>query len=379
MNHLSLISRIACVVAVTVFAVSSLDAQTVMTTLIDDNFTDGDAAVTGTSPEGAETAFFTTSSSSGLNTMATPGSGLGFVTGSSGRAIHTTFAPTTLATAGDRIDVSFSFTTPNNVQTNTGDEEFRFGLFDTTNGASQNIFTGVNQTAGPVTTFVPGSANDTGMLIDFNSNIASATANNQPGLLLNGFTSEFDIENDNPDADISFRVSDLNGVSGGDPPTVRLITTTNGFDGLGSGPGFGFTTDVDGDGVFDAADGDVVNTFDPNTDYVGTLSIVLLANGDFEITSSVDGGTLIASNNIATDTIAFLDSGTDAGLNTNTFNFLGFGASSDAFGLSNAQDTPDNGIRFTNLSVVSTLSVPEPSSLALLGLVGCAGLVRRRR
>ena len=118
---------------------------------------------------------------------------------------------------------------------------------------------------------------------------------------------------------------------------------------------------------------------DSNTDYVGTLSIVLLANGDFEITSSVDGGTLIASNNIATDTIAFLDSGADAGLNTNTFNFLGFSASSDAFGLSNAQDTPDNGIRFTNLTVVSTLAVPEPSSLALLGLVGCAGLVRRRR
>ena len=287
----------AAVLAAFVGLSMSANAQTL---LISDNFGDGVGGNTGTVAEGAEANFFTTSSSAGIdNSFPVAGGGFRFISGTSGRAIHTTFTPTTLATAGDIIEVSFDFTTPDTVQGIPGsDEEFRFGLFDTSNAAGVNLFSGINTTAGVAGT-------DTGVPISFLDDIPSATANNQPGLLLRGFTSEIDIESDNPQGDISFRVSAIDGPApdSNNPPSGRLTTTTNGFDGLGSGPDFGFLNDVDGDGNFDPGDGDTVNTIDPNTDYTATLTIELLASGDYEVTSSVDGGNLTAANTLATDTI----------------------------------------------------------------------------
>ena len=229
---------------------------------------------------------------------------------------------------------------------------------------------------------------DSGDLIDFNANIPSASSNNQPGLELAGFTAEIDIEN-NVTEDISFRVSDttgdstaqVNGVAGGlgenegsgisgnRAPSGRLTTTTGGFDGQGSGPDFG------------------AGTIEALTDYTATLSIELLASGDYEIRSSVDGGNLTAAATEAVDTILAASAGTEAGLDTTVFDLLVFSASSDAFGIPNSADADgdgalddDNGITFTSLLVTSSITaIPEPSSLALLGLIGCAGLVRRRR
>ncbi len=359
----------------------SANAQTTTSTLISDIFADGVGGNTGSVAEVAEANFFTTSSSAGIdNSFPVAGGGFRFISGTSGRAIHTLFSPTTLATAGDRIDVSFDFTTPASVRATGGDEEFRFGLFDTSNASGVNVFTGRNATGGSLGT-------DTGTPIDFNSNIASGSTNNQPGLELAGFTAEIDIEGD-PDDDIMFRVSDLtgdstaqingvangmgelegSGISGNRAPSGRLTTTTGGFDGLGSGPDF-------------------VNPVAATTNYTGTLSIELLASGDFEVTSSLAGGGLTAAGTLATDTILATAAGTEAGLDTNVFDLLTFSVSSDAFGVSNGADLDgdgildaDNGITFSSLLVTSQITaIPEPSSLALLGLLGCAGLARRRR
>lgn len=358
--------------AVAVLSISA-NAQTTTSTLISDIFADGVGGNTGSVAEVAEANFFTTSSSAGIdNNLPVAGGGFRFISGSSGRAIHTLITPTTLATAGDRIDVSFDFTTPDTVRAMGGNEEFRFGLFDTSNAAGVNIFTGRNITATPVAL-----GTDTGTPVDFNANIPSGSTNNQPGLELAGFTSEIDIEN-NTSEDISFRVSDVTGVSdtfttgisGNGPSSGRLTTTTQGFDGLGSGPDFG------------------APTVSPNTSYTATLSIELLASGDFEVTSSLDGGGLTAAGTLATDTILATGAGIEAGLDTNVFDLLTFSVSSDAFGTINSADSDgdgildaDNGITFNSLLVTSTITeaIPEPSSLVLLGLLGSAGLVRRRR
>ena len=352
---------------------ASANAQTTTTTLISDIFADGVGGNTGSATEVAEANFFTTSSSAAIdNSLPVAGGGFRFISGSSGRAIHTTFTPTTLATAGDRIDVSFDFTTPTSIRPTGGNEEFRFGLFDTSNASGVNIFSGRNITASPIAL-----GTDTGTPVSFSANIPSGSTNNQPGLELAGFSSEIDIEG-NMTEDISFRVSDVTGtsdtfttgISGNGPSSGRLLTTTQGFDGLGSGPDFGAPT-VSG-----------------LTDYTATLSIELLASGDYLVTSSLAGGGLTAAGTEATDTILATGAGgTEAGLDTNVFDLLAFSVSSDAFGTINAADADgdgildaDNGITFTSLLVTSELAaIPEPSSLALLGLLGCAGLVRRRR
>jgi hypothetical protein len=65
-----------------------------------------------------------------------------------------------------------------------------------------------------------------------------------------------------------------------------------------------------------------------------------------------------------------------------SFGLLALGSSSNAFGSSNSAGDPDNGIDITNFTLTTDIAaavVPEPTSLALLGLMGCAGFIRRRR
>ena len=154
---------------------------------------------------------------------------------------------------GDSIEVTFDFVTPASIQFDgTGqDEELRFGLFDTSTTAGVNLFTGRN-----LTTTVPDNGTDTLTPIAFNTNIDSSSSNEQPGLDLNGFSVDFEIEDDNTNADVNFRVSD-------NPSSGRLLGTTAGSSSVSgqNTPDFGLA------GL----------DFLPNTAYTGTLLVELNA------------------------------------------------------------------------------------------------------
>ena len=305
-------SRVGAPVAVA--AAALLASPAFGTLVIDNNFVNGNP-LTGAGP--LESAFYTTSSGSGLaSDNGTPGV-LDFASGSSGRAFHTLFAPQTLANAGDTLTVSYTFTTPATVGSN---EDFRVGLFNT-GGA-------------------PGFDTD----ISASSGTPNPILNNLPG-----FSGEFDINTD--DADLAIRTHDVNG-----SPTGRLLTTTGGFDFVSSGDNNGFDIDA-------------------NTQYTGTVVVVLDENGDLVITQTLLGGTV---DETYTDTLPVADiDGGDAGVNTLTFDFLGFSVTSGAFGSVNNAGEPDNGADFNNISV-SFEAVPEPGSLALLAAGVGLMAVRRR-
>ena len=307
----------------------------VVTPIINDSFADGSPVNSGLP---LETAFHTTSSTSALSDDPVTPPVLDFATGSSGRAIHTTFSPVALNTVGDQLAVSYTFTTPATVGTN---EDFRVGLFNT------------------------------GGAPEFSDNINASSGDPNPVLNIPGLSGEFDINPANADADIAVRTHNVNGldydqngtVDGDEVLTGRLLTTTNGFDPRGSqnpDPNFAIA---------------------PNTSYTGGLIVELDADGDLIVTQTLVGG---AVNETFTATLAIDDDvvGQVPGVNTSTFDFLGFSVTSDAFGSVNNTGEPDNGLDFTNITVTSTTAavVPEPSSAALLlgGLLSM-GVIRRRR
>ena len=80
-------------------------------TIIDDNFDDGNRLATGP----LQANFFTTSSTSAIEDDVDDGIGtgaIGLVSGTSGRQIHAIFPAQTLATAGDSVSATITFTTP---------------------------------------------------------------------------------------------------------------------------------------------------------------------------------------------------------------------------------------------------------------------------
>ena len=122
-----------CAIAMTFLAMSSADAQ--VTTVVDDSFADG------ITDSGALTAAGTpqlnwnvTSSGAALDLMQAPGP-VDFASGNSSRGIHAIFPPQTLVNFGDVLTLTFTYTTPDTIAFDNGgpsiDEDFRFGLFDT--------------------------------------------------------------------------------------------------------------------------------------------------------------------------------------------------------------------------------------------------------
>jgi hypothetical protein len=115
------------------------------------------------------------------------------------------------------------------------------------------------------------------------------------------------------------------------------------------------------------ATGGSTYSFAANTTYTGVLTITRTGANSLDLSASLFQG--------ATQLSTFTTS--DATASTTTFGLLGFHVNSATFGSVNTVNTPDNGIDFSNITI-ELLSVPEPSSFALLGL-GAVALVLRRR
>jgi len=297
----------------------SADGQ-VVTDIINDSFVDGDPVDNGLP---LESRWFYTSSGSALDDgPQTPGV-LDFASGTSGRAIHSIFAAQSLALVGDKLTGSIDYVTPATVGTG---EDIRFGFFDTSTSPGFSA-TGNNPNG-------------------FADNITASSSSAEPGLNIAGFSGGADI-NDAGTGDLEYRFSDTaNG-------TGRLLTTTGGFSNIGFGTDDG--TDMGATAVA------------PNT--AGNIMFMIenIGGGQVELTQTLFGETFTRTANAA-------DTGT-------TFDFIGLSVTSGAFGSVNSVGEPDNGLDITNVTVQFTTTasaIPEPSSVALLGL-GCVGLFGRRR
>lgn len=322
MNHLSFLSRIACVVALTVFAVSSANAQ-VSTVVINDSFADGNRAVSGMSGADVEGDFFTSTNSNAIEDSV---GSLGLVSGPSGRGIHATFATQSLNTVGDQLIFSYTFTTPDSIEgfvpgmpTGVGGESsaFRVGLFDAAN--------------------VPGGVS--AVSTDFTSSTNTIWEN------LTGFLLDHDVNTGS--ADLNFRERNAPG-----PANDRLLSTTGDFSSIGS------SSSPDGEYEF------VVNET-----YTGSITVTRNAT-DVTLDASISGGPGVGG---TTHSVNYTPASFD-------FNLLAFNANGNNFGTSSSVDTPDNGIDFSNISVEFITSVPEPgSAMLLLSGLGVLGMVRRRR
>eukprot|EP00752_Nemacystus_decipiens_P015226 g13559.t1 len=252
-------------------------------TVVDDSFADGDRAKTGV----LDTNWWTSSSSSGDEISV---GSLGLVTGTSGRGLHTVFAPQTLDDVGDKLTVSFTFTTPTTV--GGGSNAFRVGLFDSLGQAGLDAD-------------VSASSGTPNALYGYGTGAGGPGSQKLPG-----FVAIIDVNN-GAASDISFREHTQSTLDG----SGRLLATTSGFDTLGSsGPDEG-------------------DLFAASTQYNGELMVERISATEFEYTYTIAG----ASHSVIDDSI-----------DSEVFDFLGFHANSNIFGSSGTAGEPDNGIDFSN-------------------------------
>ena len=283
-------------------------------TIIDDSFADG---ISSQAP--GQIGFNVTSSNAALDLGQAPGP-LDFATGNSGRTIHGLFPAQTLTEFGDVLTLTFEYTTPDTIAFDVSNgiagpsfnEDFRFGLFDTSQ-----------------TTLANGNVIDvnTGAEIDFTGPINTSSGSPNPALNpLAGFYGEVDNINA-PGTDLGIRTNNVNGMTivneAGEtvvaPQTGQFLNSTTGFDFI-SGGEVGVTT------------------LAPNTNYIGTLRVEFTDESltSLDITvgmATADAAASGAFDDILTDTILIADDpGVQVGVNTTTFNLLAFHATSGAFG-----------------------------------------------
>lgn len=285
--------------AAAVAAAFAMPSQAVI--IVNDNFADGDRANTGA----LQGDFYGSSTSGAIESNA---GSIGLVSGSSGRQIHGLFPTVTLANTGDEIVTSFTFVTP--TTTASGNEDIRFGIFDHL-------------------------GRDTPTQLRQDTSYSSGTPNSDYSGLP-GYYSELDVESADAGTNLNIRRSQPS-------TTGRFISTSSGFDNLGSSSDIGYAIGAD-------------------TVYTATISAIRTAGGGLDVTTTFLGNSFTVS---------------DAAPSSFDFNMLGYGASSGAFGSSNSAGDPDNGLDITNVTVEFN-PVPEPST-ALLGLAGGLMLLKRRK
>ena len=248
-RHLSLTAG-ACALAV----VCTPPAQG-STIIVDDNFADGDRAATGTL-DPLDSNWWTSSSSSGDEIAV---GSLGLVTGSSGRGIHTVFAPQTLS-VGESIKVTFDFTTPATIGTNKG-TSVRIGLFD---GLGRALDEDIS---------------------------ASSSSPNAVYDILPGYITTLDVGTGSED--INFREHNTTGTGSG-----RLMATTSNFDSIGSG-------------------GDPY-TFAADTDYTGMFTLTKVSASDMQLDFSLSNATGVLSSYSDTDDSLTADTFSFFGVHVNS-------------------------------------------------------------
>ena len=220
-----------------------------------------------------------------------------------------------------------TFTTPATVGVDEANG-LRIGLFNQVNGSLANNITAFS-----------GSPNS---LLGYS--IAGT-----PGL--DGFSADYDVN------DLSAGVADDQVRIRQSIPAFgsgRLLNTTAGFNIIASQ-----------DAPLD------INGFVMDDDYQVSIKITRTSATDVQVDTELNDNDGNALNSTSATALA----------TSFDFSFLGLQAFSDAFGLSNSLDDPDNGLRLNNVFVeFSPASVPEPSSATIL-LSGLAsfGLIRRRK
>lgn len=256
--------------------------------------------------DASDTAWYGTTGNSAIEIF---DGNLSLRSGTSGRGIHAVFAPQTLASIGDKITASFTFSTPATIGSGKSGA-IRIGLFDS-NGGSIHTQTG-NGSSDAAWNSVLGN------MVDLD--VATSGSEN-----------------------FQFR-------SKGTTTGNKLLGTTSGFVSQGSG-------------------GEDTNySFAANTSYTGTYTIEMTGLSEWQISSSLNDGTI---NDFEIRTV---DS-----LVTSNYDILAFHVNSNTFGSTNGSGSADNGIDFQNVTLESEINlVPEPSS-ALLSLLGGISLLRRRR
>jgi hypothetical protein len=264
--------------------------------VVNDSWVD-EGRTNGTDPQDA--AWWSSTSSTG-NSIEVSLNNLGLISGSSGRGIHGTFAPQTLA-EGERLTVTFTFTTPNAVGSNLS-TAFRIGLFNRSNNAALEADLSASS-GSPNALYNPVS----GYMLDFDVNLVPST-----------------------DANVTFREKDP--VPGS---TGQLMSTTTGFVTVGSG---GVPYTISGDKT-----------------YTGVYSVARTASSILELSGSLSDSSGVLSSFTTTD----------ASPSATTFDMLGFHAITNAFGNNTTAGDPNNGINFSNITIdVSPIPEPGTALLA---------------
>ena len=300
-----------CAPAVAALGLAVMSGSLQAAVIIDDSFADGDRASTGA----LDADWWSSSQTSGSNVQADPGS-LTLVTGTSGRGMHATFAPQTLA-IGDTLSVTYAFTTPTTVGTNKG-TAFKIALMD---------------------------FDDAGLAADQSSSSSSV---NPLYVGQAGYMTAFDIDPvGGGSQDTDFRKHDIL------DPQGRFLGTTSEWDSMSSSSDAGYA-------------------FAANTDYVGVFSITRTGADSLDLFSSLglDGGALLDSHTTS-DSSAIANNFGMLGFWVNSDTF---GSSNSAGDLDNGLIFTN----VTIDSTVS--AVPVPGAVWLFGsaLVGLSVLRRKR-
>jgi len=270
--------------------------------IVNDSWADGNRLNTG--PLQAD---WWSSTSTGNNSVEAGAGYLGLVTGTSGRGLHGTFTPQTLA-IGDKLTATFSFSTPATVGSESGGGGFRFAIADFNNaGLAADLQSG--------STFV------------------QPLFQNLPSYMV-----DFDVNRPLVADDTSIREHMLPEPAG----AGRFMGTTAGWTQLGT------STDVD-------------YTFAPNTPYVAVISLTRTGADSMDIFGSLSqGSSLLTSHSLS-----------DASGIVNNFGLVGVWVNSNLMGSSANIGEANNGIDFTNVKIEYTpVPEPSAIALIALGAAG---------